>query len=189
MDNNACIVTGPIGSGKTYVCKLLENYGFPVLDLDTVSNKFLHSEEGVYFLSKNFPNVLLHNKIQKDLLAEEVFSDKNKLLKLEEFLHQKVNDYLNSWIDDLEGYGFIEVSAPKTKSTEHKTIVLNTPIELRIRRLIGRGMDLEDINRRIGIQESEDWWNALGETINNIHADDVEEEVISLLREWGWLNE
>ena len=189
MDNNVCIVTGPIGSGKTYVCKLLGNYGFSVLDLDTVSNKFLHSEEGVNFLSKNFPNVLLDNNIQKKFLADEVFTDKNKLLKLEEFLHPKVNDYLNSWIDDLEGYGFIEVSAPKTKSTEHKTIVLNAPIELRIRRLIDRGMDLEDINRRIRNQEAEDWWNALGESINNINANDVEEDVFYLLREWGWLNE
>ena len=50
-------------------------------------------------------------------------------------------------------------------------------------------MDLEDINRRIGNQETEDWWNALGESINNINADDVEEDVFYLLREWGWLNE
>ncbi len=189
MDNNVCIVTGPIGSGKTYVCKLLENYGFPVLDLDIVSNQFLHSEEGVFFLNKKFPNVLLNNKIQKKLLAKEVFGDKKKLLKLEEFLHPKVNEYLNSWINNLEGYGFIEVSAPKRKSIEHKTIVLNAPIELRKRRLLDRGMDSEDINRRIEIQEDEDWWNNLGENINNINSDDVEKEVVYLLKEWGWLNE
>jgi len=145
MDTNACIVTGPIGSGKTYVCKLLDDWGFRVLNLDIISNQLLNSEEGLHFLRNKFPNVLSNDNINKKLLAEEVFTEKAKLLILEGFIHPKVNACVKTWINDLSGYGFIEVSAPKGKSSEHKTIVLNAPIELRIQRLLDRGMDLEDI--------------------------------------------
>ena len=189
MDTNVCIVTGPIGSGKTYVCEMLKNYGFRVLNLDIISNELLNSQEGLNFLSKNFPNVLSNKKIQKKLLAEEVFTDRAKLLILEKYIHPKINEYVNTWTKNLSGYGFIEVSAPKHNFREHRIIVLNAPIELRRERLLDRGMDPEDIDRRIRVQEPEEWWNALGVNMKNINSVDIKKDVTSLLIKWGWLNE
>lgn len=189
MDTNVCIVTGPIGSGKSYVCELLEGYGFDILDLDIVSNNVLNSEEGYIFLNKKFPKVLTNENIDKDLLAKEVFSEKHKLAILENFIHPRVNKYAVSWMQDLKGYGFIEVSAPKEQYREFRTIVLNAPNKLRIQRLVDRGMDKEDIKRRMEIQKPESWWSELGENINNINSEELEKDLRSLLISWGWLNE
>ena len=83
----------------------------------------------------------------------------------------------------------IEVSAPKSLYQNYKTIVLNSPKELRIERLIIRGMEIDDINRRIVIQKSQEWWNKLGQNIENINAEDLKKNIASLLREWEWINE
>ena len=157
MDNNICIVTGPIGSGKSYLCSLLNQYGFRILDLDNVSHKILSSDEGSIFLEKKFPNTFVNRDFNKELLAKEVFSDKAKLEILEEFIHPKVNEYMNKWKSELNSYGFIEISAPKDIYEGYKTIVLNSPKEQRIKRLINRGMEIEDINRRKAVERSLDY--------------------------------
>ena len=189
MDINACIMTGPIGSGKSYVCSLLKEHGFKVLDLDVVSNQILNSEDGCAFLNKNFPAAIEKKDLNKEILAKEVFSDNSKLKLLEEFIHPKVKIHIESWVGNLDSYGVIEVSAPKSKSTVYKTIVLNVPEEIRIQRLLHRGMKIEDINRRINVQQPQTWWNKLGDNLNNINSNDVEKDLVSLLKRWGWVSE
>ena len=189
MDNNICIVTGPIGSGKSHLCNILKKYGFSILDLDIVSHKILSSDEGHLFLEENFPNTLVNKDLNKELLAKEVFSDKTKLKSLEDFIHPKVNEYMHIWKKEINTYGFIEVSAPKGTYQEYKTIVLNSSKEQRIKRLISRGMDIEDINRRILIQESQEWWNKLGDNIENSNEESLRKDILTLLKEWKWINE
>jgi len=189
MDINACIVTGPIGSGKSYVCSLFKERGFKVLDLDAFSNQILNSEEGSAFLKDNFPAAIEKKHLKKEILAKEVFSDNSKLKLLEEFIHPKVKIHIESWVGNLDGYGVIEVSAPKSKSTVYKTIVLNVPEEIRIQRLLDRGMEIDDINRRINVQHPQAWWNTLGENLNNINSNDVEKDLASLIKRWGWISE
>jgi len=189
MDNNICIITGPIGSGKSHLCKILKQYGFRILDLDSVSHEILSSDEGQIFLEVNFPNTFVNNDFNKELLAKEVFSDKTKLKFLEGFIHPKVNKYLDIWKNELNTFGFIEVSAPKGAYQGYKTIVLNSPKEQRIKRLISRGMAIDDINRRISIQEIQEWWNKLGDNIQNINDESLKKDILILLKEWNWINE
>ena len=54
MDNSICIITGPIGAGKSYLRDMLVEMGFEVLDLDKVSNEILYSSEGQKFIKENF---------------------------------------------------------------------------------------------------------------------------------------
>ena len=81
------------------------------------------------------------------------------------------------------------MSAPKSKSTVYKTIVLNVPEEIRIQRLLQRGMKIEDINRRINVQRPQAWWNKLGDNLNNINSNDVQKDLVSLIKSWGWVSE
>ena len=189
MDNNICIVTGPIGSGKSFLFGLLKENVFKILDLDIVSKEILRSDEGRIFLENNFSDTFLNGIFNKGLLAKEVFLNKRKLEILENFIHPKVSEYINIWKNDLSTYGVIEVSAPKSLYQNYKTIVLNSPKELRIERLISRGMEIDDINRRIVIQKSQEWWNKLGQNIENINVEDLKKNIESLLREWEWINE
>ena len=189
MDNFICIITGPIGAGKSYLRYMLVDMGFEVLDLDKVSSDILHSSEGQNFIKENFGEAFEGGIFSKARLSEIVFSDREKLNKLEKFIHPKVNIKTDIWIDGLQKYGFIEVSAPQKMFKDYKTIVVNAPEDIRIQRLLNRGMDLDDIKRRIDTQRDSEWWNSLGHCIENLNKDSLSKEVLRLLKEWGWIDE
>ena len=77
MDNFICIITGPIGAGKSYLRYMLVDMGFEVLDLDKVSSDILHSSEGQNFIKENFGEAFEGGIFSKARLSEIVFSDKN----------------------------------------------------------------------------------------------------------------
>ena len=189
MDNSICIITGPIGAGKSYLRDMLVEMGFEVLDLDKVSNEILYSSEGQKFIKENFGETIESGIFSKARLSEIVFSDREKLNQLEKFIHPKVNSKTDIWIDGLEKYGFIEVSAPQKIFKDYKTIVLDAPEDIRIQRLLNRGMDLDDIKRRIATQGDTEWWKSLGYCIENLDKDSLGKEVLTLLKEWGWIDE
>ena len=189
MDNYICIITGPIGSGKSYLGTVLADNGFEVLDLDEVSNQILYSPEGQNYIKENFSETFIDGKFHKEKLSKIVFSDREKLKELEEFIHPKVNTKTSNWIDGLDKYGFIEVSAPQKAFKDYRTIVVNAPEKTRIDRLIKRGMELEDIKRRIATQQDNEWWESLGYSINNLSKHNLIKEVMDLLKEWNWVDE
>ena len=82
MDNFICIITGPIGAGKSYLRYMLLDMGFEVLDLDKVSSDILHSSEGQNFIKENFGEAFEGGIFSKARLSEIVFSDREKLNKL-----------------------------------------------------------------------------------------------------------
>jgi len=91
-------VTGNIGSGKSSFCNFLSEKGYPVINADTVSKNIL-SEDGEIkkkvikeFGKESFVN----NEINKKFLAEKVFSDPVKVLKINSILHPKVKNKIES---------------------------------------------------------------------------------------------
>ena len=80
MDNYVCIITGPIGSGKSFVLNLIDNYDFQTLDLDKVSNNILESSEGINYVKKEFVEAMEGSKINRTKLANIVFLDNACLL-------------------------------------------------------------------------------------------------------------
>ncbi len=46
-----------------------------------------------------------------------------------------------------------------------------------------------DIKRRIATQQDNEWWESLGYSIDNLSKDNLIKEVMSLLKEWNWLDE
>lgn len=87
-------ITGGIGSGKSLVANLLkENYGAHILNTDRIAREQMEvggvSYEPVVNLFGN--EILSEDKtINRSKLAEIVFHDKEKLLKLNELTHPKV---------------------------------------------------------------------------------------------------
>jgi dephospho-CoA kinase len=91
-------VTGNIGSGKSSFCNFLSEKGYPVINADAVSKNIL-SEDGEIkkkvikeFGEESFVN----NEINKKFLAEKVFSDPVKVLKINSILHPKVKNKIES---------------------------------------------------------------------------------------------
>ena len=167
MDKKVYVVTGPIGSGKSTAIHYLKNKGFKTVDLDEVSNNILTSKQSVNFLKEEFPKALVNDVVDRSLLAQIVFNNKDKLLILENYLHPKVFYELQNIIQNTDDDLFVEVSAPKNIYKDFDCIVIFADAKTRMKRLLERGIDHEDIINRMGNQKDDNWWKNLGIVIQN----------------------
>lgn len=85
-------ITGNIGSGKSTFSNFAEDLGFTVLKADDISKDILANDEKVQqLITKEFgKTAYVNGKPNKTLLADEVFSNPDKLHKLEKILHPRV---------------------------------------------------------------------------------------------------
>ena len=178
MFKNGIVITGPIGSGKSEALKIIKKLGYLTVDLDVISNEILESDKGIKFLDSTFPDCINENSIDRTRLANIVFKNKDQLNILESFLHPKVQEKLLSILKKNEGFTFIEVSAPKSVIDLFKCVVIWSPKEVRIKRLLDRGMDEEDITNRINNQPNDEWWYSIGTLIENNKIEDLENKLI-----------
>ena len=187
MDKKAIVITGPIGSGKSKVLSIINRLGYNTVDLDIVSGDILLSEKSEEFLSKNFPSALIDGRVSRENIAEIVFSDKSKLEILENYLHPKVLIKLNEIIKKNDDITFVEVSAPKNLHKDFQTLVIWASEDERVKRLIDRGMEINDIRNRIKSQPTDEWWQSIGTLIINNDLDQLEIDIKNYIN--GLINE
>ena len=181
MDSRVTIITGPIGSGKSTACEYLATKNFKTIDLDQISNEILQSHDSLPFLKEEFSNCLKGNVIDRQLLADNVFTNYEKLRLLENYLHPLVTERVLEVIQDTKEHLFIEASAPKNISKLYPTIVIFSDEQTRRNRLIKRGMSLKDIDNRIKTQQDESWWRSLGLVVENISVRELHEQLDNFL--------
>ena len=173
MAKKVYVITGPIGSGKSTAIKYLKNKGFSTVDLDKISNDILDSDQSIPFLKEEFPQALVENVVNRTILADIVFKNKDKLTILENYLHPKVLIELQEIIQNTDDELFVEVSAPKNIYKDFDCIVIYSQADSRIKRLQERGMNYEDIQNRMANQKDDDWWKNLGIVIQNDDLNDL----------------
>ena len=72
------VTVGKIGSGKSYVAKLL---GFPIFNADIEVNKIYKKNYKCFLnLKKKLPKFIKSYPIQKSEILKAIFSNKNNLL-------------------------------------------------------------------------------------------------------------
>jgi dephospho-CoA kinase len=165
-------ITGIIGSGKSTASQALQKKGIPVVDLDAVA------------------------KVVIEKLRDTVFSDKDKLRKLEAITHPRIIGHLWKTIRNLEtaGQKSVIVDGPLLFETGlynelDKTVVVTADMGIIRQRLKIRGMDAQDIEKRISHQIP------LGEKekvadyvlLNNGTREDLDREIDKLMErinEW-----
>ena len=146
------IVTGLIGSGKSAVCALLSGRGIPVYDSDSRTKALYESVPG------------LKERIEAELgvpfssLAKVFFSSPEAREKLEAIVYPLVRKDFEAWRDAQEGVPFVVLesavilSKPIFDGIADAVVAVTAPEEVRIERLLGRGMTEEDARRRISAQ-------------------------------------
>jgi len=94
-------ITGNIGSGKSSFANYISSKGYAVLNADNISKEILSTNEEVKskviqeFGSESFSGDKLNNKY----IADKVFSNPEKLVKLNTILHPKVLNQIDSLIE------------------------------------------------------------------------------------------
>ena len=194
-------ITGGIGSGKSSVAAILRERGIRVLDADEISREV--TEEGglaIDEIREVFGDraITATGAMNRRYMSSIVFSDNRKLDLLSSIIHRHVFEYMDKEL---------------AKETEKKTrcVALDVPIpvkkgfvdrcdqiwvvtcdtDIRIMRLIARGMDREEAMRRIAVQMTDDEYAALGDhVIDNSGTPEelsarVEELIVSQLHERG----
>jgi dephospho-CoA kinase len=86
-------LTGGIGSGKSTVLNFFKEFEVPVYVSDIEAKKIMHTSEDVIFqVTKLFgKEAYIAGKLNRKLIADIVFADKEKLKTLNEIVHPAVH--------------------------------------------------------------------------------------------------
>ena len=89
-------ITGGIASGKSTISKALQQEGYSVISTDKIGHEVLLYPEIKNKLTNEFGNEILeNNRVNRDLLREIVFEDKNKVDKLNKIVHPEILDTMD----------------------------------------------------------------------------------------------
>ena len=80
-------ITGGIGSGKSTVANIIAHKGYPVFSCDKINKNLLNEQTYIQKIRKIFPECITEDGISKTKLSELVFSDPQKLKRLNAISH------------------------------------------------------------------------------------------------------
>ena len=156
-------VTGGIGSGKSTVCKILENKGMQVYYSDERA-KFLMShnddlKRGIVGIFGN-NSYTSNGTLDRSFLSAKIFADTSLKLALEELVHPAVREDFDLWLLQNEASIVFKESAlvlEKTDRSCQEILVIMADQERRIQRVLERSPELSrtDIMNRISNQTSD----------------------------------
>ena len=163
-------VTGGIASGKSEVCRILEQNGFVHIDADEVAHDVLEIPEVIGQITEVFGNEILDAKddergplfIDRKKLGKIVFADNDKMSILENITHPQIIRQIQGIINRADNKNFV-IEAIELVSSGLVNIcdvlwVVHAEPEQQIHRLMTyRNMSYDDAMARLKTQEVHDW--------------------------------
>lgn len=156
-------LTGSVGTGKSTVTNFFRELGAYIIDWDVLAREVTRPhlqawKEIVEYFGKGILSEDL--TINRQKLAEIVFSDREKLAKLNEIVHPQVfkeDERITNEIKDLDPDAIIIKDIPLLFEITHpvhmdKIVVVSASAQTQLRRLKEKGMSQEDAQRRIKSQ-------------------------------------
>jgi dephospho-CoA kinase len=187
-------LTGGIGSGKSTVAALLEEYGVPVVSADELSRIVVApGSEGLQDVVRLFgPQVLdERGELDRRKMAAIVFYNPHQRKELEQILHPRIRDRFEQVLDALEKAGHevavyeVPLLFEKNLQGEMKAVILVSADEdVRIARVQGRDDVTEtEVRARIAAQMDEQTKRRKADYIidNNGSMDELRREVEFML--------
>lgn len=157
-------ITGGIGSGKTTVCHVFELFGVPIYNADSRAKHLVQNQPELKkaIISEFGEQSYINNEYNRAFIGSIVFNDIEKLQKLNAIIHPYVfNDWEQFCIKNKDEPIIIKEAAimleTESKNTVDQIIVVVSPIQLRIKRLIKRDHSSEEeIINKINKQMSDE---------------------------------
>jgi dephospho-CoA kinase len=183
-------LTGGIGSGKTTVANHFIGAGIPVYIADDEARKIMQSPQILREIEKIFGSVIFKKEVlNRQKLAEIVFSNSDKLKQLNAIIHPAVKKHFGNWILNYKNSPFVIYETAilfeggSYKDCD-KIITVTAPLETRIERVIQRDKtSRENVLKRIKMQWTDD--QRLGKSdfvIENINPEITKSEVGKILK-------
>ncbi len=169
MDNNKKTsgpyligITGGFGTGKSLTGEILEAYGITVIDTDEIVKTILSTKNNITERIKIvFGDIVINkdkeNYIDKQALAQIIFSNKNKRKELEAIIHPEVNKVLQAFVSLNNDKKLIAVLIPLLfesgrESFYNEIWCINCNRKIQLERLLKKGFTPEEIDLRINAQ-------------------------------------
>lgn len=170
-------ITGGIGSGKSYVCKLLKAHGIEVYDCDQAAKRIIRTSEEV-----RQKLLQLIGSLEKADIARFLLESEANAKKIDAIVHPAVfHDFEESGYQWMESAILYESGANKLVD---RVVVVTAPEEVRIQRVMQR----DTISREKALQWMQRQWpqeelrrRADYEILNDGHAD-LNEQIEALLK-------
>lgn len=188
-------ITGGMGSGKSYVCRMLREMGFPVFDCDTEAKRIMETSPQVITGLKHLVGEQVYTeegKINKPVMSAYLFADAEHASAVSSVVHPAVGQCFSEFVNANQGAAAcimesaILIESGLTPLVD-KMVCVTAPLELRVRRVQLRdGLDEENIRKRIARQmvEDEQMKYPFDYRIENDGQVNVQEQVDSMLKEF-----
>jgi dephospho-CoA kinase len=152
-------ITGGIGSGKSYICGILEKMGYPVYYSDKASKQLTIMNETIRkgLIQLLGETVYQNNELNKEFLASKIFQDDSIREKVNAIIHPVVRADFNKWAESQKTPIVFNEAAILIETGSYKTldftIVVTAVKENRIQRTMKRdNISREDVLARMDKQ-------------------------------------
>lgn len=134
-------ITGGIGSGKSYVCRMLESRGISVYDCDAAAKRLMRSSEKLQQELRQLVGQDVYTsdgQLQKSVLADFLLTSEANKQALNDVIHPAVaEDFLSSGMTWLESAILFESGFDRRVSFDH-VVCVSAPRDVRIQRIMRR---------------------------------------------------
>jgi dephospho-CoA kinase len=164
-------ITGPIGSGKSYIGRLFRKKGLPVIDADKVYHSLTNKRsELTEELENEFGSGIINDdgSLNRAELSKIVFSDADKLSRLNEITHKNVIEMITRrvYLNYAKNNRIVVVEVPlmfesgyDKKCAEVISVIADE--DVRVKRIMKRnGFSEEEAKKRIKNQKDNNFYIA-----------------------------
>jgi dephospho-CoA kinase len=152
-------LTGSIGMGKSTTAALFRSFGIRVFDADRCVHQ-LYSGEAYASMKNRFPEAVVDEGIDREILRRSVIGNPNAILDLEKIIHPMVAAKRHEFLEKESNTGSVicVIDVPLLFETDvwrevDAIIVVSAPAAVQFDRVLSRpGMDQEKFGALLGRQ-------------------------------------
>ncbi len=166
-------LTGGIGSGKSTVARLLAEHGAIVIDADRIAREIVEpGQPALTEIAQRFGDDVIapDGRLDRGALAAIVFADTAALSDLNEITHPRIAQRTAELIDAAPEDSVVVYDMPLLVENDlaegwDVVVVVEADRDVRIRRLIERGLDEADIEARMNRQATDEQRRAVADVV------------------------
>lgn len=183
-------VTGGIGSGKSYVCRLMsEEFDIPVYNCDIHARMITYTDSDVIeALSQLIEGVYdSEGELDKLRLAQYLFASPEHAAQVNAIIHPAVRRDLHEWLRHYTDEPVVAIESAILYESGFETEVdrvlfVDAPLETRIRRVVARdGLSSDEVLHRMQSQRPDEARLRAGYTILNDDASDLRSQLTTII--------
>lgn len=140
--------------------RMLEELGVAAIDADSMGHEVLEPEGPAFAqVAERWPDVVVGGRIDRAALGRVVFGSPDALAELESYTHPHIFGRIAGRLQSLSGPVVVEVPLlDRPAFADFGRVVVDCADDIRMKRIVIRGMDADDARKRMALQPSRCQW-------------------------------